>query len=45
MPIKKRTSNMSYKFLVSSKLVNGKVPSIFGGDFGNNSNIVNNSVK
>ena len=45
MPIDNRFSTIDYKFLISSKIINGEVPSILGGTITGNSDIVNNSVK
>lgn len=45
LPIVKETENIEYKFLIASKLINGKVPSMLGGVIESNSGIVNNSVK
>lgn len=44
MPIQNRESIVDYKFLISSKLINGKVPNILGGELSKSSNIVNKSV-
>ena len=44
MPIDKEVINISYKYLLASKLINGKVPSIYGSSIGDNSGIVNSSV-
>lgn len=45
MPTKNRFSNVKYKFLISSKLINGEVPSVLGGTINKSSNLVNNDVK
>ena len=44
MPIDKEKTVINYKFLLSSKLVNGKVPEIYGYGLSENSNIVNSDV-
>ena len=44
MPIDKDKNVMNYKFLIASKLVNGKVPDFYNG-ISDCSNLVNNSVK
>ena len=44
MPIDKDKNIISYKFLIASKLVNGKVPDFYNGISGSSS-IVNSSVK
>lgn len=41
MPVNKDRQDISYKFLLSSKLVSGKVPSIYGDSINKNSSIVN----
>lgn len=41
MPIDKNVSSINYRFLLASKLINGKVPNIYGGNLGVNSSIVN----
>ena len=45
IPFDIKTSNVTYKYLLCSKLVNGEVPSILGGEINRSSNIVKNSVK
>lgn len=45
MPTKNRFSNVKYKFLISSKLINGEVPSVLGGTINKSSNLVNSDVK
>lgn len=45
MPVKNRYSNIKYKFLIASKIVNGEVPSILGSGINKSSNIVNSGVK
>lgn len=45
MPTKNRFSNVKYKFLISSKLINGEVPSVLGGTISRSSNVVNTDVK
>lgn len=45
MPTKNRFSNVEYKFLISSKLINGEVPSVLGGTINRSSNVVNTDVK
>ena len=45
MPTKNRFSNVKYKFLVSSKLINGEVPSVLGGTINKSSSVVNSDVK
>ena len=44
MPIDKEEINISYKYLVASKLINGKVPSIYGSNLSDISGKVNNNV-
>lgn len=44
MPIDKDKNVINYKFLIASKIVNGKVPDFYNGINGNSS-IVNSSVK
>ncbi len=44
MPIKNRISTIDYKFLISSKMVNGEVPSILGGNVSKSSSIVKSDV-
>ena len=44
MPIDKDITVMEYKFLIASKLVNGKVPEFYGYGISGNSNVVNSSV-
>lgn len=44
MPIDKDRTIIEYKFLISSKLVNGKVPEFYGYGISDNSSIVNSSV-
>jgi len=44
IPINKNKQDIKYKFLLSSKLINGKVPSIYGDTLSKNSSIVNNNV-
>lgn len=44
MPVKNRYSNVKYKFLIASKIVNGEVPSILGSGINKSSNIVNSGV-
>lgn len=44
MPIQSESSNISYRFLIASKLVNGKVPNYLGAGLYDSSNIVNNNV-
>ena len=44
MPIDKDKNVLEYKFLIASKLINGKVPEIYNG-INKSSNIVNNDVK
>ena len=44
MPVKNRYSNVKYKFLISSKLINGEVPSILGGTINKSSSVVNSGV-
>ena len=44
VPMNNKYKNQEYKFLLSSKIVNGEVPSIFGGNVNNSSKIVKNSV-
>lgn len=45
MPIDREVTNISYKYLLASKLISGKVPSIYGSNLGDNSSIVNSDVK
>lgn len=45
LPTKNRFSNVKYKFLISSKLINGEVPSVLGGTINKSSSVVNNDVK
>ena len=45
MPYNDNTSNVEYKYLLSSKLINGEVPSFMGDIISRNGNIVNSSVK
>ena len=45
MPTNNRFSNVKYKFLISSKLINGEVPSVLGGTINKSSNLVNSDVK
>lgn len=45
MPTKNRFSNVKYKFLISSKLINGEVPSVLGGSINKSSSVVNSNVK
>ena len=44
MPIDKEKTIIDYKFLISSKLVNGIVPSIYGYGIDSNSNLVKKAV-
>ena len=44
MPVDKEVTNINYKYLLASKLINGKVPSIYGSNLGDNSSIVNSGV-
>ena len=44
MPIDKNKTNIEYRFLIASKLVNGVVPSIYGYNLKDNSNLVKNDV-
>lgn len=44
IPINKDKSNIEYRFLVASKLINGEVPSMIGNALNSSSNIVNSSV-
>ena len=44
IPLDNDLSNINYKFLIASKLISGKVPSIYGSNLGDNSNLVNSSV-
>lgn len=44
MPIDKEKNVIEYKFLLASKLVNGKVPEFYGYGLNDNSGIVNSSV-
>lgn len=44
LPLEKDRNVVSYKFLISSKLINGHVPTVLGGNVGNSSSIVNNGV-
>ena len=44
LPIVKDRNTIEYKFLISSKLVNGEVPNIFGGSIDGSSSIVNSGV-
>ena len=44
LPLNKNDNKVKYKFLISSKLVNGEVPSILGSSIESSSNIVNSSV-
>ena len=44
MPSDNRHSTVDYRFLVSSKIINGEVPSVLGGELSRSSNLVNNSV-
>lgn len=44
LPIEKDRNNIEYKFLISSKLVNGAVPNILGGSIDGSSSIVNSGV-
>jgi len=44
LPIEKDRNIVKYKFLIASKLINGKVPSVLGGMVDGTSNIVNSSV-
>ena len=43
-PINKEINDINYRFLISSKLINGQVPSIYYDGLTKNSSIVNNSV-
>lgn len=45
MPIDKEKTLIEYKFLVASKLVNGKVPEFYGYGISTNSGVVNSDVK
>ena len=44
LPIVKDRNTIEYKFLISSKLVNGAVPNILGGSIDGSSSIVNSGV-
>ena len=44
IPMKNKHKNCEYKFLISSKLINGEVPNIFGGNVNSSSKIVKNNV-
>ena len=44
MPIDNERTKVDYRFLISSKLVNGVVPSIYGYGIDSNSNLVNSDV-
>ena len=44
-PMDKNNKKEEYSFLISSKIVNGVVPDLYGGILENNSKIVKNSVK
>ncbi len=44
MPTESDVTYMNYKFLVASKLINGKVPNILGTSITDSSSIVNSSV-
>lgn len=44
LPIEKDRNNIEYKFLIASKLVNGEVPNILGGNIDSSSSIVNSGV-
>ena len=45
IPIDSDNRRQEYKFLISSKLINGEVPSFLGGSIDTNSKIVKNNVK
>ena len=44
MPLNNEGDNLKYRFLVSSKLISGEVPSVYGGVISSNGSIVKNSV-
>ena len=44
MPMDNRIEFIEYKYLISSKVINGKVPSIYYDKINSNSSIVNNDV-
>ena len=41
MPVNKKRQDISYKFLISSKLIKGEIPSLYGESINKSSNIVN----
>jgi len=43
-PVNERRQELKYNFLISSKLVSGKVPTIYGDSLNKSSNIVNSDV-